>query len=114
MLTKSKIQLIKESLAMANDYREGLENLTNKYTIEDSVFVYAGGMVHEATQGYFVEKSKHDSIQEAIRHCNGEFNKYGIRVVNNKEFIVGEIKRNLVECDKDATVFDINRLTDIR
>ena len=114
MLTKSKIQLIKESLEMANDYREGLENLTNKYTIEDSVFIYINGMVHEATQGYFVEKSKHDSILEAIRNCNGEFNRYGIRIINNKEFIVGEIKRNLVECSEDATVFDINRLTDIR
>ena len=40
MQTKSKIQLIRESLAMASDYREGLENLMNKYTIEDSVFVY--------------------------------------------------------------------------
>ena len=114
MLTKSKIQLVKESLAMANDYREGLENLTNKYTVEDSIFVYTGGSVHEVTQGYFIEKSKHDSILEAIRHCNGEFNRYGIRIVNNAEFIVGEIKRNLVECEKDTTIFDINRLTDIR
>lgn len=114
MLTKSRIQLIKESLVAANDYREGLENLTNKYIIEDSVFVYMGGMIHEATQGYFVEKSKHDSILEAIRHCNGHFDNYGIRIINNEEFIVGEIKRNLVECDKDAIVFDINRLTDIR
>lgn len=114
MLTKSKIQLIKESLAIANDYREGLENLTKKYNIEDSVFVYVGGMVQEATQGYFVEKSKHNSISEAIRHCNCEFGKYGIRIINNEEFIVGEIKRNLVKCSKDSTVFDINRLTDIR
>ena len=114
MLTKSKIQLIKESLVMASDYREGLENLMEKYTIEDSVFIYMNGMVHEATQGYFVEKSKHTNLIEAIRNCNGNFHNLGIRVINNKEFVVGEIKKNLVECDKDSTVFDINRLTDIR
>lgn len=114
MLTKSKIQLIREALEIANDYREGLENLMEKYTIEDSVFVYVGGMVHEATQGYFVEKSKHTTLLEAIRGCNGNFGGCGIRVINNKEFVVGEIKRNLVDCDKDSTVFDINKLTDIR
>lgn len=114
MQTKSKIQLIKEALAVANDYREGLENLMEKYTIEDSVFVYVGGMVQEAIQGYFVEKSKHDSLLEAIRNCNCEFGRYGIRIKENKEFVVGEIKRNLAECSQEATVFDINRLTDIR
>lgn len=114
MLTKSKIQLLKESLAKASDYKDGLENLMEKYTIEDSVFVYINGVVHEATQGYFVEKTKHDSLLEAIRGCNGEFGRYGIRIINNKEFVVGEIKRNLVECSNDSTVFDINKLTNIR
>ena len=45
MLTKSKIQLLKEHYAIANDYREGLENLMNKYLIEDSVFVYKNGIL---------------------------------------------------------------------
>lgn len=114
MLTKSKIQLIREALAVANDYREGLENLMEKYTIEDSVFIYMNGMVHEATQGYFVEKSKYTDLMEAIRHCNGNFSGLGIRVINNEEFVVGEIKRHLVECDQNSKVFDINKLTDIR
>lgn len=113
MQTKSKIQLIREALAMASDYREGLENLMNKYTIEDSVFVY-NGMVHEATQGYFVVKSTHENIMEAIRNCNGDFINNGIRIINNKEFVVGEIKRNLVDCNKESKIFDINRLTDVR
>lgn len=114
MLTKSKIQLIKEALERANDFRLGLENLTNKYTVEDSVFVYVGGMVQEVTQGYFEEKSQHTTIIEAIRNCNNDFNRYGIRIINNEKFVVGEIKKNLVDCSESATIFDINRLTDIR
>ena len=114
MWTKSKIQLIKESIELMNDYKSGLENLMNKYTIEDSIFVYNNGMVHEATQGYFVETSKHDNILEAIKSCNNDFSSNGIRIIENKEFIVGHIKKNLVECSQDNKVFDINRLTDIR
>jgi hypothetical protein len=45
MLTKSKIQLLKERYEIANNYREGLENLMDKYIIEDSVFIYMNGMV---------------------------------------------------------------------
>lgn len=107
MLTKSKIQLIKESLAIANDYREGLENLMEKYTIRDNVFVYNNRMVYEITEGYFVEKSKHNSLLEAIRGCNGEFGKYGIRIIENKEFVVGEIKKLISECPQDSIIYNI-------
>ena len=71
-------------------------------------------MVHDATMGYFIEKSKHENVMEAIRNCNGDFLNKGIRIINNQEFIVGEIKRNLVECDEGSKIFDINRLVDIR
>lgn len=114
MWTKSKIQLIKESLAMANDYREGLENLMDKYTIEDSVFMYKRNMAQEVTNGYFIEKSKHDTLLEAVRNCNCEFEKYGIRIINNKEFVVGEIKQKLSECCETDKVFDINQLIEVR
>lgn len=116
MLTKSRIQLIKESLAMANDYRTGLENLIEKYTIEDSVFVYRNGSVYEATQGYFEVKGEYDNLQEAVRNYNYNIANpnYGIRITDNKKFTVGEVKTSLVDCNKEAKVLDINRLTDIR
>ena len=114
MLTKSKIQIIKEGLATADDYRNGLENLMNKYLIEDSVFVYKNGMVFEATSGYFVEKSTHDNILDAIRECKYNFDNNGIRIVENKKFIVGELKKTIIECSEEDSVFDINSLSTIR
>ena len=114
MLTKSKIQLIKESLKISNDYREGLENLINKYTIEDSVFVYRNNAIYEATQGYFEVKNEYNTLQDAIRNYNAVNPNCAIRIVNNEKFIVGEVKRCLSDCNKESKVFDINRLTDIR
>lgn len=114
MLTKSKIQLIREALAHANDYREGLENLTNKYLIEDSIFVYKNNQVMEVTQGYFVKKEEYDNLLEAVRGCNCEFEKYGIRIINNEKYIVGVLKNSIVECGQNVEVFDVNRLTNIR
>ena len=113
MLTKSKIQLIQESLNIANDFKAGLENLMEKYTIEDSIFMYKNG-VFEATNGYFITKSEHNDLWNAIKECGNEYNKFGIRIINNEKFIVGEVKRFLVECDMNSTIFDINSLTDIK
>ncbi len=114
MQTKSNIQLIKEALQQSNNFREGLENLMEKYNIEDSVFVCANSMVMEATKGYFVELNSYDNLQDAVRECNGKWNKCGVRVINNQKFVVGEIKQYLSECKEGEKVFDINRLTDIR
>jgi hypothetical protein len=113
MLTKSKIQIIQESIKVANDFKTGLENIMEKYTIEDSIFMYKNG-VFEATKGYFVPKSEHNDLLLAIKECNSEYNKYGIRIINNEKFIVGEVNRFLTECDQNSTIFDINSLTDIR
>ena len=120
MLTKSKIQIIKEQYAIADDYRGGLEKLMEKYNIEDSIFIHCNGMIYEATKGYFVEKSRYDNVVEAIHYWadlileSGNYMNCGIRIINNKEFVVGEVKKHLVECDKESKVFDINRLTEIR
>lgn len=114
MLTKSKIQIIKEGLMIADDYKNGLENLINKYLIEDSIFIYKNGMVFEATSGYFVEKSKHDNLMDAIKNCSQNFCDNGIRIIENKQFIVGELKKSIVECGEESPIFDINCLKEIR
>lgn len=114
MLTKNKIQLLKEHYAIANDYREGLENLMNKYIIEDSVFVYKNGMAYEATQGYFVQIAEYDSLMEAISNCKDSFEKNGIRIINNEKFMIGKIETQLSNCPENSSVFDINHLIEIR
>lgn len=113
MWTKSKIQLIKESITLANDYKVRMENIMDKYIIEDSIFIY-NGRVQEVTQGYFVEKDRYNNIHEAIKACGGNYISNGIRVINNKEFIVGDIKTYLSECSNSQNVFDINAITNIR
>lgn len=113
MLTKSKIQLLKERYEIANNYKEGLENLMNKYIIEDSVFIYKSGMVYEATQGYFVKIAEYNSLSEAISNCDS-FENTGIRITNNEKFMVGKLENQLSNCPKDSSIFDINHLADIR
>lgn len=114
MLTKSKIQIIKENLSIANDYKSGLENLTNKYLIEDSIFIYKNSTVFEATSGYFVVKSTHNNIWDAIKECNNDYTNNGIRIIENKEFVVGQLKKSIVECSENDLIFDINNLSSVR
>lgn len=38
----------------------------------------------------------------------------GIRILNNKEYIVGDVKKNLSECIGSQNIFDINALTNVR
>ena len=71
MLTKSKIQLIQESIKVANDFKTGLENIMEKYTIEDSIFMY--------------------NIKEAQRYNLLIINDQGVKKYNIKEKDVEDI-----------------------
>lgn len=106
MQTKSRIQLIRESLGVLENFRSSLEDLMNKYNIEDSIFVYNNG-VYECTKGYFDVTGEYDNINEAIRNCN--VTSMGIRIIGNKQYQTGYIRKMLSECKGD-TVLDINAL----
>ena len=114
MQTKSNIQLIGEMCNIVSDYKAGLNNLMDKYTIEDSVFVYRNGQLFEAVAGYFVTKGEFENIDEAVRDCWGNFNCMGVRIENNEKFTSGWIKKTILECGEDSKVFDIERLTEVR
>ena len=55
MYTKSVIQQIVENCKVKDNFRAAINNLMEKYNIEDSVFVLKNGFLHEAVGGYFVE-----------------------------------------------------------
>ena len=112
MYTKSIIQQTIEVLRAKENYKAAIENLMARYNIEDSVFVLKNGFLHEAVEGYFTVESIYDSLEKAISEC--DINTMGIRVMNNKIFQTGKIHRNISECDADKTVFDLDRLEDIR
>ena len=106
MYTKSKIQIINESLQVKDNFKRGLEELMEKYIIEDSVFVIQES-VKEVTKGYFNINNEYSNLQEAIRNCN--VTKQGIRIMENKSFQVGDIYNNLSECESEK-ILDIERL----
>ena len=54
MYTKSIIQQTVEALRVKENYRAAIENLMDRYNIEDSVFVLKNGFLHEAVSGYFL------------------------------------------------------------
>lgn len=114
MQTKSTIQLIRESFAVANEYKVSLENLMEKYNIEDSVFTYNGKQTFEVTSGYFAEVKEYDNLADAIRECMYATQPMGIRIQNNKTFTAGYITNTLAACPKDVAVMDINTLTSVR
>lgn len=112
MNTKSIIQQIFEAFQLKNTFKIALEKLMDKYTIEDSVFLFKNGTLHEATEGYFEVEKEFDSLNEAISNCNVHTN--GIRVTNNSKFTVGSIRKTISECNSEAQVFDLDRLENIR
>lgn len=112
MQTKSNIQLIKESLAVKESAKTSLNNLMNKYTIEDSVFAFKNGIMYECTNGYFEVINEYTTIDEAVKHA--DINTQSIRVIGNSIFQVGNIHNILAECAADNKVFDLNRLETVR
>lgn len=113
MYTKSKIQMIKENQEYISNFIESLNNIMNKYLIEDSIFSFNGNQLFEVTKGYFETIKEYSTLKEALYSCDN-FNNLGIRIVNNDKFMVGYIRRTISECNEGSNVFDIDRLVDIR
>jgi hypothetical protein len=112
MQTKSNIQLIKEAIALKESAMLSLNNLMDKYTIEDSVFTFNNGLMYECTDGYFEVVNEYDNISEAVR--NTDIKTQAIRVINNSSFQVGMVHSILSECSADNKVFDLKRLESVR
>ena len=112
MYTKSIIQQTVEILKAKDNYRSAIEDLMEKYNIEDSVFVFKNGSLYEATEGYFNVDSVYDSLTRAI--SESDINTMAIRVMNNKIFQTGKLYKTISECSEDSQVFDLYCLTAVR
>lgn len=112
MYTKSIIQQQAELINAKNQFKDDLNNLMNKYIIEDSIFIYDGKSIQEVNKGYFEVLDKYDTLDEAISHCN--INDSGIRVILNEDksqsFEIGKVNRTLNECDNSHSIYDIDCL----
>ena len=112
MYTKSIIQQAVESMQVKGQFAIAIEQLMEKYNIEDSVFVFKNGALREVVEGYFVTESEFDNVSEAISECN--LGTMGVRVMGNNNFQIGTIHNKISECASDKKVFDLKRLEDIR
>jgi hypothetical protein len=113
MYTKSIIQQKIELFEAKSNFKCSIENLMEKYNIEDSVFVYTkNSTIQEVVEGYFVIEAEYTDLMEAISACN--INNMGIRVMENKSFQIGTIHNIISECDNTKKVFDLKRLKDVR
>ena len=105
MQLKSKIQQLQEQIIQKHGFMEGLENIMEKYTIEDSVFKYGNRCVMEVCKGYFELESEHESLVEAMKVADAC---KCIRIINNEKFQVGSVRQFISECG-EGQVFDLER-----
>lgn len=111
MYTKSIIQQKIEALHEKDSFRIAIENLMEKYNIEDSVFVFRNGNMREVVEGYFVTESDHIDLAEAISNCNPHT--MAIRIMGEK-FQVGIVYNKISECSENKKILDLRRLEYIR
>jgi hypothetical protein len=112
MYTKSIIQQTVESLRAKENFKMAIENLMEKYNIEDSVFILKNGFLYEAVEGYFNVDFVYDSLDKAI--SESDINTMAIRVMNNKIFQTGKLYKTLSECSENSQVLDLYCLTAVR
>ena len=112
MYTISIIQQAVETMRAKDNFRTAIEQLMEKYNIEDSVFVLKNGFMHEVVEGYFVTENEYTNLAEAMSNC--DINTMGIRIIG-ESFQTGRIYSRLSECaDTNKKVFDLKRLEDVR
>lgn len=111
MYTKSIIQQRIEELHKKDSFRIAIENLMEKYNIEDSVFAFRNDNMREVVEGYFVPDNSYTNIAEAISNC--DVNTMAIRVIG-ENFQVGTVFTKISECDENKQVFDLQKLENIR
>ena len=111
MNNKSYIQVQLEYIQSKGNLEQEVSSIMEKYDIKDTVFGIINGRSQELSHGYLVESKKHESLSEAIREMNqGQ----ALRVVDNKEFIVGDVYEHLTDCPEEADhIFNIEFLEDV-
>lgn len=103
MLTKSKIQLIKENLEYKNNIKIAIENLLEKFQINDNIFIWNNekNQLVEVVKGYFVIEKESDNLNDVMAdNCKA------IRVINNK-FQSGNVYLNTKFLPENKNIINI-------
>lgn len=106
MQTKSNIQLIRERLAVREEFESNLKSLMEKYIVEDSYFSQSkidARLPEENIKGYFVFNHEYGNLNEAVINMGVADT---IRIIDNKRFQVGRVYEKLSDA-KGERVFDI-------
>ena len=109
MYTKSKIQVLNEAIRVRNEFKDALNDVMDKFVVEDAIFAYHNGRVVEVVDGYFCPQNEYKDLYEAV---SSGINK-GVRVINNETFVSGDIYEMLCMCPEGSKIVDIKTLNEI-
>ena len=111
MNNKSYIQVQLEFIQSKGLMEQEVSSILEKYDVKDTVFGIVNGKNQELSTGYLIESSRYDTLNEAVRNMNpGQ----ALRVVDNKEFVIGDVYESLTACPENAEhVFNIEFLEDV-
>ena len=114
-MTMSKIQLAAKFIEEVHCFECALNNITDKYLVEDNIFSFKNGELFEISRGYFVTIGEADTLK-GVWNClqNNSLNNVGVRIIGNSKYQVGYIRNTLLECSNDDNVYDINRMSSVR
>jgi hypothetical protein len=111
MQTKSNIQLVRENLAVRDAFKSNIEELMEKWMIEDSYFTPSTkvlGEAEEVVKGYFVFEHEYNTFNEAVSNMTQG---YTIRIINNQRFQIGKVYEKLSEAEGDRVIDIVSGMT---
>jgi hypothetical protein len=109
MNNKSIIQLQLESIQSKSKFEQDIKDILEHYDVKDCVFGVNEG-AYEMTNGYFIPLCTYDNLTEAVREMNTN---QAIRIVENEDFIVGDVYKCLSDCADNKEVFNIEFLENV-
>lgn len=110
MYTKSKIQQIRESINRKNEFYDIMNYYTEKYIVEDSIFINTKKGVMEVVNGYFAVNNEYDNLNDAFNNIKED---QALRITGNNKFQIGSIFERLSECPENTDIYDIETLEQI-
>lgn len=106
MYKRSTIQMQIEQNELKNKLGNAIEQLLEKYTVNDIVFGLVNGQPAEMTKGYMVEMKQYDTLKQAIT----EMKVTQVVRFDGEKYYIGDFKSQLNECNVEKPIFDIELL----